>query len=440
MQHPADVVRSRTGLTRRAFLRAAGGAAAATALAGCRSGGSPPGTIPLRLSTWNIAPDLISYRAIADRYQQMHPEVQISVEVTPGGDFNQWMTTRLAANLAPDIIRIIPQQFGRYVETGGMVDISGWLPDGYGNDYRPNFWSIVAKDGGVYGLPQHTDNFITFYRRDILEKIGVPPPGDSLDQAWNWAEFLDVAREVKRFTGAYGFSVGFGGANNAYRWLPFLYMHGGRLVEDDLVTPAIDNEAGVEALEWTRRWYAEGLVSPSNTVKGSNGDTATTLFTTEQAGLMLNNPTAMPTLQEGMAEELWDTRYMVQDVEQASDCGGNVLAVTRSCAHPEVAADFVAFLNDPENTLTFCRGGGWVPVRESIDVDEVGYSYRPETVGRFLTQQETVPADMVAVETSPTFNVVNQVLGDYLDLCLIGSITPREAAASIAEGIRNVFH
>jgi hypothetical protein len=61
-------------------------------------------------------------------------------------------------------------------------------------------------------------------------------------------------------------------------------------------------------------------------------------------------------------------------------------------------------------------------------------------VARFLVQQETVPADMIAVETSPTFNVVNQVLGDYLDLCLIGSITPREAAASIAEGIRNVRH
>src|SRR4051794_23357747 len=130
MHDLADGGLSRTGMTRRAFLRAAGGTAAAAALAGCASGGPLPGTIPLRQSTWNIAPDLVSYRAIADLYQQMHPEVQISIEVTPGGDFNQWMTTRLAANLAPDIIRIIPQQFGRYVETGGMVDISGHLPAG----------------------------------------------------------------------------------------------------------------------------------------------------------------------------------------------------------------------------------------------------------------------------------------------------------------------
>lgn len=422
-------------LSRRAFL----GAAGAAALAGCAADPAP-GRIRLRLSTWNIAPDLVSYRQIADRYQQLHPDVEIAVEVTPGGDFNQWLTTRLAADRAPDLIRIIPQQFGRYVETGGMVDVSRWLPPGYGDDYRENFWSIVAKDGGVYGLPQHTDNFITFFRRDVLEEIGVDPPPDAVDRAWNWTEFLDVAREVKRATGAYGFSVGFGGANNAYRWLPFLYMHGGRLVEDDLVTPAIEDDAGVEAIEWTRRWYAEGLVSLSNTVKGSQGDTAATLFVNRQAGLMLNNPTALPTLQEGVPEEVWDTRYMVQDVERASDCGGNVLAVTRSCRHPEVAADFLAFLNDPENTVAFCRGGGWVPVRESIDVSEVGYSYRPETVARFLVQQETVPADMIAVETSPAFNVINQVLGDYLDLCLIGSITAREAAAAIAEGIRDVRH
>src|SRR5437763_945080 len=86
---------------------------------------------------------------------------------------------------------------------------------------------------------------------------GDDPPPDAVDQAWTWSEFIDVAREVKRVTGAYGFSVGFGGVNNAYRWLPFLYMHGGRLVEDDLVTPAIENDAGIEALDWTRRWYAD---------------------------------------------------------------------------------------------------------------------------------------------------------------------------------------
>ncbi|MHA6617732.1 ABC transporter substrate-binding protein [Pseudonocardia sp. DLS-67] len=197
-------------LSRRAFL----GVAGAAALAGCAADPSP-GKIRLRLSTWNIAPDLLSYRAIADRYQQLHPDVEIAVEVTPGGDFNQWLTTRLAADRAPDLIRIIPQQFGRYVETGGMVDIARWLPPGYGDDYRENFWSIVAKDGGVYGLPQHTDNFITFYRRDILEQIGVTPPPDAVDQAWNWMEFFDVAREVKRVTGAYGFSVGFGGVNTS---------------------------------------------------------------------------------------------------------------------------------------------------------------------------------------------------------------------------------
>ncbi len=54
----------------------------------------------------------------------------MSVEVTTG-QFHQWFTTRLAADLAPDIIRITPQQIGRYAANGSLVDLEpgdpGWL-------------------------------------------------------------------------------------------------------------------------------------------------------------------------------------------------------------------------------------------------------------------------------------------------------------------------
>src|SRR6185437_8291214 len=107
-----------------------------------------------------------------------------------------------------------------------------------------------------------------YYRTEIMQSIGAKIP-DSLDAAWSWDEFLDLAREVKKATGKAAVAYGFEGVNTAYRWLPFLYMHGGKLMEDDGKTPAIDSAEGVEAIAWFQQLYNEGLIPKSNTIKGS---------------------------------------------------------------------------------------------------------------------------------------------------------------------------
>src|SRR5690606_32152895 len=96
------------------------------ALAACS--GQDTGTKHLRLSSWNIPVDLESYQAIADRFVEDHPGTSVAVEVTTGS-FHQWFITRLAADLAPDIIRITPQQIGRYAANGSLLDLSQAIPE-----------------------------------------------------------------------------------------------------------------------------------------------------------------------------------------------------------------------------------------------------------------------------------------------------------------------
>ena len=433
-------------LSRRELLRfgalAAGAVGAGSLLAAC--GGGSGGGVPagpdaradLVLSSWQIPTDIVTYRKFAADYKVTHPNVNITVQETPGGDFNQWFTTQLAGGSAPDIIRITWQQIGRYAKTGGVVALDQYLPADYGADFGPTFWAAAQLNGQVHGIPQHTDTFATFYRTDTFAKIGVTPPA-SLDKAWTLDEFMAIAREVKKATGAYALSYGFGGVPTGYRWLPFLSMHGGQLLKDDGVTPAIDSPEGVAALTWFQRLYTEGLIPMSNTVKGSNDAATVNSFVTGQAGMMIFGDWIMSDVAKALPQDAWNATYMPRGQSAASDLGGNLLAVTATCKNPAVAADFIQFVCSEANMRYFCENDLFLPVRTSLAQQPLAYRSQQKQMSLFAEQATTVPAAMAKVEVSPSFNAVNQVLADELDLCWTGQKSPADTARSIADGIRH---
>jgi ABC-type glycerol-3-phosphate transport system substrate-binding protein len=416
-------------LRRRGFLALAG-ISLAGALAACS--GAPTGTKHLRLSSWNIPADLESYQRIADDFVAAHPGTSVAVEVTTG-QFHQWFISRLAAGLAPDVIRITPQQIGRYAANGSLVDLSGAIPADYEDDYSSAFWAIGAREDGVYGVFQHTDNFITFYNRPLIERIGVALP-DSPETAWTWDEFLEIAREAKRITGAYGFGYGWSGPETAYRWLPLVYQNGGAFLGEDGLTPSMDTEEAVGALDFGRRWYREGLVSLGNMSKSGGGDVARSMFLSGQTGLMLTNPESIAQLDEEMPGE-WGTTYMIRNEALATDLGGNALAVTSSSRHPDLAAELVAMLTSRERMREFCHDGNWLPARSSLDAADIGYAAHSDTMQRFIDQGARTPIELVRASSGEFFSSLNMVFADYADLCFLGELTPTQSSKQMMEAM-----
>ena len=390
------------------------------------------------LSSWNNPGDLDTLKRFAQAYQAAHPKVSVSIMVTPSTNFDEWFGTRLAGGQAPDIIRLQYQELGRYEANGSLVNLNPHLPPGYSGAFLPTFWGAVQYKGGVYGIPEHTDTFATYYRTDMMQQLGVAPP-TTLDQAWNWDQFLNVAQNVKRITGKYAVGFGYAGANTAYRWLPLLYMHGGALVGSDGKTPAIESPEGISALTWTQNLYKNGLVPPNNTIKGSTAATARQYFIDGVVGLMLHGDWVMQALKTSLKDSQWAVTYMIRDKGRASDLGGNALSVTKDSKNPAAAVDFLLFCNNPANTQSFITDNVYIPVTKSLASQQIQYSYRPEMMLRFVQQATTVPANMAKVETSPAFADVNLMLADQLDLCFTGQQSPQQTASAISGGLNKIL-
>src|SRR5262245_21040365 len=152
-------------------LAACGGTSGNSGGGGQGGGSGSIGSADLNLSSWNNPGDLATLKTFAEQYHGAHPSVSVTVQVTPSTNFDEWFGTRLAGGQAPDIIRIQYQQAGRYIQNGGLLNLASHLPNGYGNSYLPTFWASAAYKGGIYGIPEHTDTFATFYRTDIVQQI-----------------------------------------------------------------------------------------------------------------------------------------------------------------------------------------------------------------------------------------------------------------------------
>ena len=435
LRQSPSVQRMPSTLTRRGFLSAMGLSAATLAAAPILSGCST-GDDGTNLS-FSGPIDAVETNALFEKYaaefEGANPGTTVTVGTNGAGNFDQWFQARLAAKNAPDVLRSAPVAIGRYIANGGMLDISDYLPDGYGEQFNQTFWSQVSpQDGGIFGIPQTVSTIAIYYRRSMIEQVGARIP-TSPDDAWTWDEFIEISKEVKDVTGSYAFSYSWS-AQGAYYWLPILYQHGGALVEDDLRTPAVVSDEAISALEWTKSWFDQGLISPANSIQGTSGDDALNLFTTEQVGMMVNGHWKLTNARDSTLDpDDWDVTYLFRDVETASMVGGSIVGVTRDVKNPELATELAQTMCSEENMREFCAKTLFLPARNSLaEEGGVPWEFRPEVVDVFVQQSAAIPEAMYRLQTSPYFSTINTAMGNELGLCFTGQQSASDTVANIA--------
>lgn len=388
----------------------------------------------LKLAIWGDRTSEAAHRNVIARYQQQNPSVEVTLEVTPFGQFYQQIDTRLAGRQAPDMFRIQYQQVGRYANGRTIVDLTRFLPAGYGDAFVPAIWQAVSYGGKTVAMPYHTDTIALIYNTAIFQKLGITVPA-SIDNSWSWSEFVDVGRRIKKEAGLPYALTMIWQDSNAYRWLPFLYQHGGRVFDDDFKTPQISSKIGVETIAWTQSWFTEGLAPPSTAIK--THEQPQNLFANGTLGMYLGGDWHLSFLRDN-ATVPWSVTYMPRDVAMASDMGGNCIAISRDCKSPEVAADFLKFLASEQSMRDFARDGALLPVRTALTKETLDYSYRPDAMKVFIEQAATVPTNLAQTVGLPIWSKINQRMADQLDLAFTSGQSPEQTAKNIDAAIRSI--
>ncbi len=423
-------------LTRRRLLGSASAVAGATALAGCGFTGSDSddssssGT--LTFTTWGTEAELAGFRSAIASFEKANSGASVKLNAVPYEQMFTNIDAQIQAGNPPNVFRVPYYTFGAYAGAGQLLDLSSHLPSGFADRFTPQAWAAVQGDGAPYGVPHHTDTSVILYNKDALAEAGIDAVPTSLDDAWTWEEFRQVAQTLRGGLpdDKYPFAYNWQG-NGVTRWLSWLFEADGAFLDTDLTTPLIDSDAGRAAVEFTQSFFPDGLVPPNSSVKSATY--AADLWYGQTVAMTFGGAFLIPDTDATVDFE-WGATYSPRDVRAGGDFGGNALVATKD-ADPELAAAFLDHVTGADPMREFCAGASLLPTRADLVEEGIDFDVRPELSPVFIGQASTVQAKDSGQVASPSMSKIITVLQENLENAFVGGQDVETTVTGLSSGI-----
>lgn len=201
-------------LSRRTFLKSTALSAVGVALAACAAPAPPSASsqaggqsapsaelIEIVHVDRNIPQDIEFRTELAERFQEMNPNISVKVEVMPD-DFAQTLITRLASNTAGDCFRSATHWgIVDWVLRGVLLPLDDYIAQ---DNFDTSVYFTGAMDscrieGKVYALPVngHPGWSAIYYQPELFTEAGVAEPTDQ----WTYDDMLDAALNLTKRNG-----------------------------------------------------------------------------------------------------------------------------------------------------------------------------------------------------------------------------------------------
>jgi multiple sugar transport system substrate-binding protein len=270
-----------------------------------------------------------------------------------------------------------------------------------------------------------------YYNADLFDRYGAAYP----EAGWTWDEFLEAAIQVRDpDEGIYGF------VTFPFFTIPFIYQHGGRLV-DDWRTPTrttFDDPLTVEAVDWYAGLVHDYDVVPSpqeaDELFGNDGNAAY-IFWRRRAGMYLGLLSDRGGEAWGPGGD-WDMQWgmvpLPVDAQAATLGFGHAYAIAADTEYPDACWQWLRFLSEQMPAYA-------MPARRSLAESEA-YENRVGLQVALVALESVENALLVTnaqAELEPDMEQYIERYMEALQEIMNGNTTAREALPQIqmqAEG------
>ncbi|MGS2585899.1 ABC transporter substrate-binding protein [Streptomyces hebeiensis] len=396
----------RSPLSRRGFLAAGSGLAAAAAIpavSGCSSlasADSDPGTLVVHTQLGTTAPGSATYTAVVKEFHRENPGLRIK-NLVNGDDLAQVYETSRLARKEPDVVMVnLYDKTLAWTDVGATVDVRDYL-DHWGLRERVLPAALTEWTDGkgrLRAFPYFAANWPVAYNTALLERAGVdsiPTTGDQL---------IGAARKL-RAKGIAPVTVG-GNDWTGQKLLAqiiqtFLTPQEARVVYS---TGDFSGRGAREGIDYFVALRDAGVFADK--AQGLTSDTMTTQYNTEAAAVQSAMSSALAKVPPKTAGH--------------TEVGGWPLAPGAAHDKPTILRSFtlIGFWISP-------NGVKKLPAVEMF----LRFMYRPEVVSRFITESGRDMA-LVTETVSKEFPLVAkaQQLGDRVDQALLPDLYVPPAA------------
>lgn len=327
---------------------------------------------PVTLSFWTfLAPYDGTPRGnvlgrIVDEFNRANPDIQVKVETIHWRDIDGKAIMATAAGVGPDILNVYSVQLPRHIEAGTLQPIEDLLEPWFelhGADYVFSHESLF-RAGHIWSMFWETRVWITWYRADYLEELGLSYP-KTLD------ELVQVGAAITRAKpGVIGYALGLSTASLAAEFVEtfeiVLKAAGGNFF-DGTGRTIVDSEAGIRAMNWVKSLFDSGAATLACVEM-----TADDVLAGVRAGVIAmatEGSMRVTTARDGPPPGTLltaPTPSFVPGVPAPALVAGQTLGIGANCRHRDAAWRFIEYYLSKEVQALWAVNAGLLPVRLSV--------------------------------------------------------------------------
>lgn len=309
-------------------------------------------------------------------YEESHPGITIEQTVVPAdGSITTTIATLASSGDLPDISYMAEADVIKYADAGLLYSLDDAIADGTIGEKLDSV-TIRGLDGKTYGLGLSNQLIFMYYNKDIFDEYGIAYPAATVENAWEWDEFVETAKkltvdEAGRHPGDAGFDPArtkqYGVAFNSmyqFQYMWSAYANGGGIVSADGAEFLWDKEESLEGIQKIADLFQVHQVAPAAT-----SSLVSSIGSADKA--MISGDVAM------YINGSWDLSNVINAQKEAGVRYGVAVlpkmknAVTMNCGGPAVmfnttehskeVLEFYAYMMDPERVVDILKTGAWLP-------------------------------------------------------------------------------
>lgn len=335
----------------KAIVTTALGLLGALALAGC---GPESGGNVNRVVYWDTSGSKESpvFRKIAQECGRTGGYEVASETVTFDQALNNFKTAAQNGQ-GPDVLRADVGWVAQLADAGLIKNLSD-TPLADTSDYLEAPLESTRHENKTYAVPQVTDTLALFYNKRMLDEAGVQPPK-------TWEELKRIA---PRLGGPNALFIN----NDAFYSLPFLYSHGGDMVDTEAKSIELNSPESVRGLQIAKDLLdadaARTALDPTNSYNNMKA-----AFNAGEVAMVVDGPWATPDFYA--SETFADPANLGIAPLPGSPAaaGGHNYVIRQGSDAEEAAAKFVECMSSTKNQVTIASELGLLPTRESAYAD-----------------------------------------------------------------------
>ncbi|NLF13621.1 MAG: sugar ABC transporter substrate-binding protein [Anaerolineaceae bacterium] len=358
-------------LSRRAFMRLAGAAAASATLAACSptlsSRASRDGKVQLVYQDWRTDwfPEMA--QQMLEEFHETHPNIQVFYTPDPENLLEQ-MPLDMESGTAPDVLAGCCDWLPAWGQQGYLLDLAPYVRADLDRDtieeWDPaQYRALFTPDGLQFALPKYHGALALYYNKGLFDARRVDYP----DASWDHEDYLAAMKRVCGDRNRAGVPEIWGSMMDVAwdRIQVHVNAWGGRFVNPaDATRSMMAMPPSLEAMEWIRgRMWDDRLMASFLDVQNVETRRA---FVDSRIAMVEDGSWALKDILAGANFSVGVAPMPAGPVRRATLATTDGFAIYSGTRYPEAAWELVKFLISREYGLAMARANFLQPARASL--------------------------------------------------------------------------